>query len=270
MEIQWSLVFFTLLVCMGCGLFGVIVAVGLGKANFVSKAGVLAALILLAAGGISSVFHLAHPFKAIYVLTKLNTEFGREMLLLAVVGILMIIYLLRIDKVSDRAKKIICVLGIIFAIWTAFQAGYTYILVARPAWNTFLLPLTYLASACALGCIAFGFVAGKASAQAQVRTRQVSFGAVVALGILYLAFVSVPFTSVEADASFFTSSDGLVYFWIGVLLCGVILPFILLFPHQKISSLKVALPIAFLCVIIGGIAFRSMMYLLGTSFTLTI
>ena len=270
MEIQWSLVFFTLLVCMGCGLFGAIAAVGLGKANFVSKAGVVAALIILVAGGLSSVLHLAHPFKAIYVLTNLNTELGKEMLLMAVTGVLMIIYLLRIDNASDGARKTICVLAVVFAALTAFQAGLTYILVARPSWNTYLLPLSYLASACAMGCIAFGLIAKGASDQARARMRLASFMAVIALGILYLAYVSASFTSVGADASFIASSDGLTYFWGGVLLCGIVLPFILLFPHHRISSLKAALPLAFLCVLIGGIAFRSMKYLLGGSFPLVL
>ena len=264
MEIQWTLVFFTLLVGMGCGLFGVIAAVGLGNASFVSKKGVVTALVLLAAGGFSSVFHLAHPLKAIYVLTNLNTEFGRELLLIAAVGILMIIYLLRIDKTSDCGKRIICVLGIVFAAWTAFQSGYTYLLVARPSWNTFLLPLCYLAAACALGCIAFGLIVKNVSDQTQARMRLASFCAIIVQGILYLAYASVPLTSKDADSSFFCSSDGLVVFWLGVLLFGIILPFVLLLPHPKINKWKGALPLAFCCVIIGGIAFRIMMYLLGS------
>ena len=268
MEIQWTLVFFTLLACMGCGLFTAIAVVGLGKAGFVSKQGVLAALIMLAIGGFISLFHLAHPFKAFNVLTNLHTEFGKELLLIAVVGILMIIYLVKIDTVSNSARKLICVLGIIFSVWMAFQAGVTYVLVARSSWNTFLLPLVYLASACTLGCIAFGLIV-KASDQVLAKMRLASFAAIIAQGILSLAYVSVSYTAM-ADTSFFASSSGFGVFWICVLLCGVILPFVLLFPHHKISKWKSALPLAFCCVIIGGIAFRAMMYMLGTDLPLVL
>ena len=270
MEIQWTLVFFTLLACMGCGLFGAIAVVGLGNPSFVSKKGVLLALIMLAVGGLSSVFHLAHPFNALYVLTKLNTEFGKELLLMAAVGILMIIYLLRADKASAGGKRTLCTLSVIAAAWMAFQAGVTYVLVARSSWNTFLLPLSYLASACALGCIAFGLIVRNASAQVLARMRLASFIAIIAQGILYLAYVSVSFTSTEADTSFFASSNGFGFFWIGVLLFGIVLPFVLLLPYRTINSWKSALPLAFICVIIGGIAFRSMMYLLGTDLPLVL
>jgi anaerobic dimethyl sulfoxide reductase subunit C (anchor subunit) len=270
MEIQWTLVFFTLLTCMGCGLFAAIAAAGLGEANFVSKKGVMAALAMLAVGGFSSVFHLAHPFRAIYILTNLNTEFGKEMLLLAAVGVLMSIYLVKADKVSDSARKTICVLSLVFTAWMAFQSGFTYVLVARASWNTFLLPLAYLASACALGCIAFCLIVREASEQVRAKMRLASFGAIIAQGILYLAYVSVSFTSTEADTSLITSSNGLVVFWLGTLLCGIVLPFVLLFPHHKISKRKSMLPLAFSCAIIGGVAFRAMMYLLGANFTLVL
>ncbi|KUO57969.1 MAG: hypothetical protein APF84_16410 [Gracilibacter sp. BRH_c7a] len=279
MEIQWTLVLFTLLTGMGAGIFAFVsVAEILGKMEKIRPTGALFALGLIIVGGLASVFHLSHPTRAINVLGNLNTAFGREFVLLGIVVVLIASYIMVIKRdASPSIKKAVSIAGLLSSVILAFEIGATYVLPAQPAWNTYLLPLVYLASAGVLGIFGiYVIVSRKESEHEQEQgliggINTIALGAIVTQAVLVFTYISHLGTSMYTDISVLTTSTGLMMFWLGVFAVGLLIPFILTLWFKKSgkNALNIA-AISLACSLIGGIAFRAMMYTLGSGYNLNI
>lgn len=271
MEIQWALVFFTLFVGIGTGVFAyVAVAELMDKMEPIRRKGAILALCAVILGGIASVFHLSHPFRAVNVLGHLNTSVGRELLFLGIVVVLIAAYILMLrGNSSSSTKKTVSVAGLIFCIVLAFEVGATYILPARPAWNTYLLPLAYLVSAGVLGIFVIYVLLLRAQGEETQLgwVNRLAFTAIIVQAVCMFTYVSN--TAVYFNTPVITSGTGSLLFWLGVVLIGLAVPFILTlrFIQSKKNAQGIAV-ISLVCVLIGGIAFRALMYVLGSGVNL--
>lgn len=278
MEIQWPLVFFTLLTGLGVGGFAVVAVLEwLGKAERARLSGAIMALVAVAAGGVASVFHLGHPERIFNALGHLDSGITQEMALLGGTGVAIVLYLVvtRLGY-SAQVKKIVATIGAVLGVVLAFAMGASYVLPARPAWNTWLLPLLYVGSAAVLGLFSmylWTVVSKEDKALALGLNKATAIGvavqmALVAAYVIYLAVA--PFQNPLRSAGRVLSGDLALAFWLGVVILGLLVPLGLtvwfLSAKRKEAMPSVAVPVVGLvCALLGGGVTRALMYILGSS-----
>jgi len=228
MEIQWPLVFYTLLTGLGVGAFAfVAITEWLGKAERTRMPGAITALVAMAAGGVASIFHLGHPERIFNVLGNLSSGIAQELILMGLIGLAILVYiiLLRLGY-SVQARKIVATIGLVLAVILAIVLGKNYVLASRPAWNTWLLPLLYLTSAAVLGLFTMYIWAAVREKEAPVvmAVNKAALIAVVVEAVVivgYVAFLAVaPHAHPLRSPVRLVSGDLALVFWGGVVLLG--------------------------------------------------
>lgn len=271
MSIEWPLVFFTLLVGLGCGTFvgSVVMTEWQGKAVQIRPASLIVALAALVLGGLSSVLHLGHPERIFAALGHPTSGIFLEALMIGLVGLDIIIYLIALQrKAGGRTRKIIGTIGIIPAVILAFAVGYSYVMPSRPAWDTLILPLFYVASAGVIGCFSLSVLIGLAKRTGKAAqgaldsnlapipdtTAAVTMEAAAAAGettvtaavpikgatlialaiqavllMAYLIHLAVaPYPEATRSATRLFSGDLAPLFWLGLVVVGFLLPIMLI------------------------------------------
>jgi anaerobic dimethyl sulfoxide reductase subunit C (anchor subunit) len=169
MAIEWSLVLFTAISGAGAWLFvasalGELSGKGAGEngednatahGSKLALPGVLealVALVLVAVGGVISVTHLAHPDRIINALSHPTSGICLEAAFVGVISLALVVYLLlKVRGASAGAIKAVAVIGLLLGVVFSFSCGFSYMMAARPTWNTLALPLAYLGTAAAAG-----------------------------------------------------------------------------------------------------------------------
>lgn len=278
MSIQWVLVFFILLIGLGCGTYvaAIITTEWCGKAKNIRTAGMITSLVILAVGGFTSVFHLTHPERIFGALSHPTSGIFMESSMIGLVGLIIIIYLIALRrKATDNTLKIIGTIGMIPALILAFAVGHSYMMPARPAWNTIILPLNYLASASVMGCVCFSIlVSRRKDAETAVldginRATLISLAIQAVLIIAYLIYLSVaPYPDATRSASRVLAGDLAPLFWGGIVLFGLFVPAVLVAQFKKkkaeLSAAVMRVQVSLVCILLGGVAFRVMMFALGS------
>ncbi|MGG0717238.1 DmsC/YnfH family molybdoenzyme membrane anchor subunit [Robertmurraya massiliosenegalensis] len=278
MDIQWALVFFLLLVGMGCGTFvaSIITTEWLGKVKQIRSISMIISLVILAIGGLTSVLHLTHPERIFGALSHPTSGIFVESTMLGLLGLVIIIYLVALKrKATEGSLKIIGTIGIIPAVLLAFAIGNTYVMASRPAWDTLLLPLYYLASASVMGCVIVSILAARSKgtdAKAVIglnRATLISLAVQTVLIIAYVIYLSLaPFPDASRSASRLLTGDLTLYFWGGIVLLGILVPSILVIQIiKKKDELKIYFTrfgVSLFSILVGGVAFRMIMFTLGT------
>lgn len=270
---EWSLVFFTALAALGTGTFvGVGASEWWGKAEYVRTPGAVTALVVLAASGVSSVLHLGHPERIFGALGHPTSGIFLEALLIGLTGVCVIAYLIALKKeASSRTRKKIAVVGAVPAILLAFGVGDTYVMASRPAWDTLILPLVYLASAFVLGCFSFSVLLGRhekaETLTAMKRTTLAALGIQVVLIVAYLVAVAVaPYPDMTRSAARVLAGNLSPLFWVGIVAIGLLVPgaLVALQKAEKVFS-PVSAGFGLLCVFVGAVTFRLLMFNLGSA-----
>jgi DMSO reductase anchor subunit len=278
MSIEWALVGFTLFVGLSVGTFaGVVWTEWTGKAAQVRLPGAIAALVTLAIGGVSSVLHLGHPERIFGALGHPTSGIFLESLMLGLFGLAIIAYLVSTQRgASDQARKRIANVAMVPAILLAFAVGDTYVLASRPAWDTLLLPVLYVVSAAVMGCFSLSVLIARSKSTDTIAAETLNRATLVALGIqavlliAYLVHLAVaPYADASRSATRVLFGDLAPLFWVGLVLIGLLAPVVLItrLAKQKAASyspLTVA-QLGLLCVLVAGVAFRAMMFSLGSS-----
>lgn len=172
MEIQWALVLFTLIAGLGAGLLiYVALAALLGTAAPKRRTLAIIALVLIVAGGLCSVAHLAQPSNIMAAAQNLGSFSGisLEMIFLGVTVVLGVIYAIvaKGDK-AGAGEKAVGVLALLSALVFCYVTGSGYVIEARAAWNTPLLPLAYLGSDLAMGAVLYAALAKADAAKVRI------------------------------------------------------------------------------------------------------
>jgi len=276
MDIQWPLVFFTLLTGLGAGTF-MVVAVGewTGKLEKTRMPGAITAFVALLAGGVASIFHLGHLERIFNALGHFGSGITQEMLMVGLTGLAALVYIVMLRTgYSAQVRKIVAGIGLVLGVIMACAVGYSYVLPARPAWNTLLLPLLYLASAVVMGSfvIYLWTVLRKEDAALKTidRATMIALAVQTVLILTYLLYIaSAPFQNPNRSVTRLLIGDLAPVFWLGLVLIGLLIPLFLTFriltaQKPSFSPMLVAV-VGLICVVVGAIAFRAPMYLLGSS-----
>jgi anaerobic dimethyl sulfoxide reductase subunit C (anchor subunit) len=276
MDIQWPLVFFTLLTGLGAGTFIVVAATEWwGKMERTRMPGALTALAAMFLGGVASVLHLGHPERIFFALGHWGSGIMFEMLTLGLTGLVTLVYILMLRSgYNAQVRKAVALIGLVVAVILAFGVGYSYVLAARPAWDTLVLPLVYLASAFVLGCLTmyvWAVVQKEDDAAMRVMSRAtlIVFAVQAFFLLVYvIAVAAAPYPDSSRSITRFLVGDLAPMFWIGLVLIGLLVPFYLtirFLTSQKPSfSPRLVAVGGLVCAIVGGLSFRILMYLLGS------
>jgi anaerobic dimethyl sulfoxide reductase subunit C (anchor subunit) len=299
MSIQWPLVFFTLFVGLGCGTFvgSVVLTEWFGKARQIRTISSIITIVALGIGGLSSTMHLGHPERMFGALGHPTSGIFMESTMIFLLGFDIIIYLLALRRnAADQTCKIIATVGAVLAVALAFVNGDAYVMAARPAWNTWILPVLYVASAVVMGCFSTGVLlartekydktaittvtstetAATTEIETTATTMKINRAPLIALAIqavlliAYLVHLAVaPYPEVTRSAARVLTGNLALLFWGGLVLLGLVVPTALMakFYTKKPESFSplTSFSLGLVCVVVAGVAFRALMFSLGSS-----
>ncbi|RDB68803.1 dimethyl sulfoxide reductase anchor subunit family protein [Eggerthella sinensis] len=260
MDIQWSLVLFTAIASCGTWVSaGVAVDEVRGctkNTNFLAS---VVALVLAVAGGIASVTHLSHPDRIMAVLGHPTPGIFLEALLIGLFIVCVAVYLILLKRQAGAGpRKAVAVLAAVIGIVFSFASGYSYMMDARTTWNTITLPLGYMGFGAASGLALYLLLA--AVKKESIEAIRLAGVETVIGGLLALVF-GLAFGFISGAA---TGSAAAV-FWVAVV-CGGVAPLVCgWLGRSKPASAVTMAGIAFAGGIIGSIAFRAVMWMVGTA-----
>ena len=154
MELQWPLILFTTLTAWACGVFGaqgVLALKGAGKKSQQLLA--VVSCVLLALGGIAVFFHLQHWERIFNGFGHITSGITQELIAIMVFVVVAVAYFVMARKSADGGTlpKWMAVLAIVISVVLAAVCAHSYMMPARPAWNSVLEVLSIVGAACLLG-----------------------------------------------------------------------------------------------------------------------
>lgn len=262
MEIQWSLVIFTVLAGAGAWAyfaFCLSALTGNVRNDRTRLLACVVTLVMLVVGGLASVTHLSHPDRIMAVFSHPTMGIFTEALFVALVGIAVVAYLLVWRRgAGEGAQKALLVVGAVLAVLLTLMLGYSYMMASRPSWNTPLLPLAYVFTASSGGAALYLLVAalGKEGEQATRFASVLLMAGGVLAGVTALAF-GLAAGTIGAEAA---------PLWLAVVLCGAVVPLALGYAVRVKPAQTLMLGVtAFVFALVGCAAFRCVMWATGTA-----
>ena len=251
MAIQWSLVIFTFLTGAAGWMFTCITFDALaGKNESKALPSTLVALILMIAGGIAAVFHLAHPENILAALNHPGSSIFTEAVLVGLAAICMAIFAILSKGTNESALHVFGIIGSLLGIILSFSAGNSYVIGAIAPWNNGWLPLGYLFTVMPVGAALYILLLGKDESGYAYTTP--SF--IIVLGGILGAIVTV-FYGLTAGA-FESAGLPLIVSLVGSVAaaaCGIMM-------RKKPENTLGLAAAALLCACVGAIGFRAAMW----------
>ena len=154
MELQWPLILFTTLTAWACGVFGgagVLALKGAGKKSQQLLA--VLSCVLLALGGICVFFHLQHWERIFNGFGHITSGITQELIAIVVFVVVAVAYFVLARKSDDGGTlpKWMAWVAIAISVVLAAVCAHSYMMPARPAWNSVLEVLSIVGAACLLG-----------------------------------------------------------------------------------------------------------------------
>jgi anaerobic dimethyl sulfoxide reductase subunit C (anchor subunit) len=287
MEIQWQLVYFTLLVCLGGGTFGVTgLLAALGKGDEIRLPGLVISLTALIVGGIASLFHVQHWERMFNGFGHLSSGITQEIICLALVCVAIVVYFVVSRK--GATPKWAGWMAILLSLLLVIAMAHSYIMPSRPMWDNALLYVFYLANYVLFGALMVALLYGFKKKDASFVCKVALIGGALQLVALIGYAVLIPSLADSFSAvghyfdpnnptkemmdpagvfSGFLTGENALLFWGGALVLGAVIPLLLAFFANKKSgtTLVTFAGVGLLSALAGGLAFRVILYILGFS-----
>lgn len=260
MEVQWSLVVFTTLAGAGAWLYVAFCAASLKgdvQHDRTRAVSCILTVVLLLAGTLASVTHLSHPDRIMAVLAHPTMGIFTEALFVGLTTLAVGAYALAWRRGAPyAAQKVLLGIGAVLAATLALMLGYSYMMPARPVWDTVLLPIAYMLTSMSGGAAAYLVAASVGGEDAP----SISFGAKLLVGAGVLAAVSA--VAYGAVAGILT--EGTAVLWLAILICAALVPVVLGAVASRNPSQALGLGAAALLFgLVGCGAFRMLMWTVG-------
>lgn len=163
MELQWPLILFTSFVCAGAGLFGIQSLYALlGKGKKGQIASLITAFALVVIGGVAVFFHLEHAERIFNGFGHISSGITQELIAVVLLVVMIVVFFIMVRR-SEAVAKWAAVIGLIVALGTILVCGLSYMMPARPAWDSPLQILSLFGFALAAGAGLFAFFDGEES-----------------------------------------------------------------------------------------------------------
>lgn len=286
MELQWPLIIFTTLVAWSAGLFATQCIYALkGEAAKAQMPAWIASAALLVVGGIAVFFHLEHWERIFNGFGHLTSGITQELIAIVVLAVVALVYLALLRKSEDgKLPAWICIVGIVVAAVLVIVMAHSYIMAARPAWDSPLWIVYVLGNACVLGPLTMALIValveseaavGKLAALLAVGGSVVGVIAAFAYGAVVQtsggSFSDIPFyfdpvhpAKAMVDASGLVGSQALLI-WGAAVILGTLVPLGCALFGKKKGSWKVAAGVGVACAVVGAACMRVAFYNVGLS-----
>lgn len=158
MELQWPLILFTTLLAASAGLFAAQGAYALaGKGGKAQLPALATSAVLLVAAGVAVFFHLEHWERIFNGFGHLTSGITQELIAVVATAAVMVAYFVMLRR-GGGVPKWCAVLAIVASAALVLVAGLSYLMAARPAWNSALQALSLFGAALAVGAGLFAFL----------------------------------------------------------------------------------------------------------------
>jgi DMSO reductase anchor subunit len=288
MEIQWELILFTTFLAWSAGLFGAqALAAIFGQAKKAQLVSWVVAAIFLVVGGVAVFLHLQHWERIFNGFGHLTSGITQELIAIVVFAVVAIIYLIFMRRSEDGASvpKWLAYLAVAISAILVIVMAYSYVMSARPAWDSFIWVAYVLGNSLVLGPATLAVIA---ALKGETGFKQIGMWALVgALANLVFALIYAIFiqmigasfaevglyfdpthpTKAMTDINEIVSGQALLL-WAGAVAAGAVLPAIAAFVARKkgdASSWKLWGIVIIVCAVIGAIVMRMVFYSLGQS-----
>lgn len=287
MEPQWPLILFTTLVAWACGLFATTGALALGgQARRSQPHALITSIVLLAASGITVFFHLQHWERIFNGFGHITSGITQELIAIVAFVIVAVVYFVALRKSEEQGgvAKWLAILAIAISVILAAVCAHSYMMPARPAWNSILEVLSIIGAACILGPATMAVIMAVREDELSPIGRFAIIGSAIgaACTIAYGAFLQmcgngfnqVGFyfdpthpTKAMADAAAAASSQ-VPLIWLGAVIIGAAVPLACSFIAKKkgnATSWKVLGTVSVVAGLAGAICLRLVFYSMGMS-----
>lgn len=276
----WLIVVYLFLAGSGSGAFLAAVYCDLLAPDWsksLAKAGSLVAGPLVAIGTVCLVLDLEaglwEPWRQVYLTKNLSSMIAWGVIILSgfiPVALLYAAALNEITFIGKIAKKYIRILEYLGSLLAIATATYTGVLIAVvngvPFWNTPMMPILFLASAISTGLAAAMIVAAIIDITTIKTLSNFALGHVIFLAFEGLVLMLLVFMSLTRSTEAAISANMLIsgvlspYFWVLVVILGILIPFILsIIEYYEYGEMPKALVIGSdLLVLIGGMSLRAL------------
>ncbi len=276
----WLIVVYLFLAGSGSGAFLAAVYCDLLAPDWsksLAKAGSLVAGPLVAIGTVCLVLDLEaglwEPWRQVYLAKNLSSMIAWGVIILSgfiPVALLYAAALNEITFIGKIAKKYIRILEYVGSIMAVATATYTGVLIAVvngvPFWNTPMMPILFLASAISTGLAAAMIVAAIIDITTIKTLSNFALGHVIFLAFEGLVLMLLVFMSLTRSTEAAISANMLIsgvlspYFWVLVVILGILIPFILsIIEYYEYGEMPKSLVIGSdLLVLIGGMSLRAL------------
>lgn len=277
MPVQWELLFFSLFVALGMGSFAFVAVTEITDTlEDVRLPGVITSMVALGIGGFASFLHLGHPDRIFHMLGNLKSGISQEFISTTIIMVVVFWYAILLVKKdsSKKQRKNLAIAGLVLSCLVVLSTGKIYLLGARPAWDTLLIPFLYLATAAPLGMFTmYIWVSLRSDDEVMIKKvnkfaflSQCLFAVMVVAYLIYLSGASFPDPS--RSPARLLSGDLAQSFWGLVVGAGLVVPMLLTASQlraKRITAGPVIAGLGLVCVMVGAGTIRALQYLLGTS-----
>lgn len=294
MHPEWPLILFTFFLCVAGGALvslGVLSVAGKGKKMQFPL--LVTAFVALVVGGLSVFLHLQHWERIFNGFGHITSGITLEFIGCIVFAVVLVLYFLMMRRAEDgMAPKWCGVLAIIVGLALPTVTGMSYLMPSLPSWNTPLLPVYYIVNTVFMGGLTALVIAGLTGDES---AKDLSVKMALAGGVLQLVAVFVYAFVISGSAglysadihyyfdptlpdvamvdpasvmgSIFAGSQALT-FWLGVVAVGMVVPLVLVWLSKKVEvgkKLAAYAGAALACVVVGGLCWRVILYLVAIS-----
>ena len=283
MELQWPLIIFTSLIACSAGIFAAQAIYALkGEGKSAQMPALIASAATLVVSGIAVFFHLQHWERIFNGFGHLTSGITQELIAIVVFAIVMVVYFAMLRRNEGEVPQWTAILAIVVSVVLVAVCGHSYMMAARPGWDSVVWVLALVGAACAMGPAVVAFIIalkGEETASAGILNIVGSAinGVATAAGLFVLTTIGSAFTSFEYyyDLTHPTKDitvglpsligDYGVVTILGVVVIGIIAPIACAIMGKKTGNWKVwGIAIA-VCALIGAVCLRVLFYAFGLS-----
>lgn len=284
MELQWPLIAFTTLVAWSAGLFATqaLMAVG-GHAKKSQTTAWIASAALLVAGGVAVFFHLEHWERIFNGFGHLTSGITQELIAIVVLAVVAVAYLAFMRRSDDGASvpKWLAWLAVAISAALVVVMAHSYMMAARPAWDSLLWVAYVLGNALVLGPATMALIMAVRGDDAVPAARPALIGAALAAACTVafaaalqmsggsFAEVGLYFdpthpTRAMADVAVLLAAQAPML-WGGAVAVGALAPLAAAFMGGRTGDWKLWGSVAVAAALVGAVCMRVVFYNLGLS-----
>ncbi len=288
MELQWPLIIFTTLLAWAAGLFASQCALALkSEGTQAQMPALVGSFALLVVGGVAVFFHLEHWERIFNGFGHLTSGITQELIAIVVLVAVMVVYFVFLRRQGGTVPVWLAVVGIAVSVVMVAVMAHSYLMAARPAWDSVVWVGYVIGNACVLGPATLAVideVVSKGGGKSKAAGLLAVIGSVVN-GVMALAYTFVmngAAGSVDSVEFFFDPTepnraiidvaalspfggDCLLLTAIGALAIGAVLPIACTLIGRKQGKWILWGSGAAACALVGAVCMRVVFYLMGFS-----